>query len=73
MEYEPVEEKEEKGKENSPKSEDDGTLPLVTGGGLTVLAVAGVAAGAVCPVCVVGAPLLVGYGLYRKYKCRTTQ
>ena len=73
MEYKPVEEKEEKGKISNSKSEDDGTLPLVTGGGLTVLAVAGVAAGAVCPVCMVGAPLLVGYGLYRKYKCRTTQ
>ena len=56
--------------ENS-QNPDDGTLPLVAGGGLTVLAVTGIAAGAVCPVCVVGAPLLVGYGLYKKYKCRT--
>ena len=59
--------------ENSqtPENPDDGTLPLVAGGGLTVLAVTGIAAGAVCPVCVVGAPLLVGYGLYKKYKSRT--
>ncbi|MBU7013395.1 MAG: hypothetical protein HXS52_02990 [Theionarchaea archaeon] len=49
---------------------DDGTLYLAAGGGLTAVAVAGVAASAVCPVCIVGAPLLVGYGLYRKYKCR---
>jgi hypothetical protein len=52
------------------KDSDDGTLYLVAGGGLTAVAIAGVAASAVCPVCVVGAPLLVGYGLYRKYKCR---
>ncbi|MBU7018400.1 MAG: hypothetical protein HXS44_12895 [Theionarchaea archaeon] len=50
---------------------DDGTLPLLAGGGLTALAVTGIAAGAVCPVCVVGAPLLVGYGLYRRYRCKT--
>lgn len=52
------------------KDPDDGTLYLVAGGGLTVVAIAGVAASTVCPVCVVGAPLLVGYGLYRKYKHR---
>ncbi len=46
----------------------DGTFYLTAGGGLTAIALAGAAAGAVCPVCVVGAPLLVGYGLYKKYK-----
>jgi hypothetical protein len=54
-----------------PEKEDDGTFSLVAGGGLTAVAVAGIAAGTVCPVCVVGAPVLVGYGLYKKYKCRT--
>jgi hypothetical protein len=54
-----------------PEKPDDGTLPLVAGGGLTILAVTGIAAGAVCPVCVVGAPLLVGYGLYKKYRSKT--
>jgi hypothetical protein len=48
--------------------DDDGTFYLAAGGGLTAVAVAGAAAGAVCPLCVVGAPLLVGYGLYKKYK-----
>lgn len=50
------------------KKNDDSTLLLATGGGLTAVALAGLATGAVCPVCVVGAPLLVGYGLYKKYK-----
>ncbi|MBU6997329.1 MAG: hypothetical protein HXS41_10515 [Theionarchaea archaeon] len=50
---------------------DDGTLYLAAGGGLTAVAVAGVAASTVCPVCVVGAPLLVGYGLYKKYRHRS--
>lgn len=40
---------------------------------MTAAALGGIAVGAVCPVCVVGAPLLVGYGLYKKYKCRATQ
>lgn len=50
--------------------DDNGTFYLAAGGGLTAVAVAGAAAGAVCPVCVVGAPLLVGYGLYKKYKIK---
>ena len=52
------------------KKEDDGTVFLAAGGGLTVVALGGLAAGAVCPLCVVGAPLLVGYGIYKKYKCK---
>lgn len=56
---------------NSTEKKDDGTLFLAAGGGMTAAALGGIAVGAVCPVCVVGAPLLVGYGLYKKYKCRT--
>ncbi|MGD2249030.1 MAG: hypothetical protein PVF58_11545 [Candidatus Methanofastidiosia archaeon] len=56
--------------EPEPKDSDDSVLYLTAGGGLTAAAVAGIAAGAVCPVCVVGAPLLVGYGLYKKYKSK---
>lgn len=52
------------------RKDDDSTLFLATGGGLTAVALAGLATGAVCPVCVVGAPLLVGYGLYKKYKSK---
>jgi hypothetical protein len=52
------------------KESDDSVLYLTAGGGLTAAAVAGIAAGAICPVCVVGAPLLVGYGLYKKYKSK---
>lgn len=52
------------------KESDDSVLYLTAGGGLTAAAVAGIAAGAVCPVCVVGAPVLVGYGLYKKYKSK---
>jgi NaMN:DMB phosphoribosyltransferase len=55
-------------KEESEK--DDGMVYLTAGGGLTAVAVAGFAAGAVCPVCVVGAPVLMGYGLYKKMKSR---
>ena len=55
-----------------PTDADDGTMFLAAGGGLTAIAVVGfAAAGAACPACVVGAPLLVGYGLYKKYKSRT--
>ena len=53
--------------------QDDGTFYLTAGGGLTAVALAGVVAGSVCPACVVGAPLLVGYGLYKKFKSRTVQ
>lgn len=52
---------------------DDGTMLLAAGGGLTAVAVAGAAAGVVCPICVVGAPLLVGYRLYKKYKSQISE
>lgn len=52
------------------KENDDGTLLLTAGGGLTAVAVAGIAAGITCPVCVVGAPLLVGIGLYKRHKSK---
>lgn len=57
--------------QNNPEKEDDGILYLTAGGGLTAVALAGIATGVTCPVCVVGAPLLVGYGLYKKYKHKT--
>jgi hypothetical protein len=49
---------------------DDGMVYVAAGGGLTAVAVAGIAAGAVCPICVVGAPVLMGYGVYKKMKSR---
>jgi NaMN:DMB phosphoribosyltransferase len=49
---------------------DDGMAYVAAGSGLTAVAVAGIAAGAVCPLCVVGAPVLVGYGVYKKMKSR---
>ena len=53
------------------KDTDDGTIFLTAGGGLTAVAVAGFAAtSAVCPACVVGAPLLIGYGLYKRSRCK---
>ncbi|MBU7032697.1 MAG: hypothetical protein HXS53_09210 [Theionarchaea archaeon] len=55
-------------KEESEKN--DGMMYLTAGGGLTAVAVAGFAAGAVCPVCVIGAPVLMGYGLYKQMKSR---
>ncbi|KYK37824.1 MAG: hypothetical protein HXS46_09585 [Theionarchaea archaeon] len=56
--------------EQEEKETDDGTLLLTAGGGLTAVAVAGIAAGVTCPVCVVGAPLLFGYGLYKRHKSK---
>ena len=51
------------------KNEGKGTEELIAGAGLGLIAVGGVAVGAVaCPACVVGAPLLIGYGLYQRLK-----
>jgi len=49
---------------------DDGMVYLTAGGGLTAVAVVGLAAGAICPICVVGAPVLLGYGVYKKMKSK---
>ena len=45
---------------------------LITGGlGIGAFGAASAALlGAVCPVCVVAAPALVGVGLYKRYRCR---
>ncbi|MBU7043213.1 MAG: hypothetical protein HXS47_06440 [Theionarchaea archaeon] len=51
------------------KDEDhDGLVYIAAGSGLSAVAVAGFVVGSICPVCVVGAPLLVGYGIYKKMK-----
>jgi hypothetical protein len=50
------------------EEKDSGNLELAAGGGLAAMAVAGAAAGAVCPLCVVGAPVLLGFGAYKKLK-----
>lgn len=55
--------------EHVKKNEDhDGLVYITAGSGLTAVAVAGFVVGSVCPVCVVGAPLLVGYGVYKTMK-----
>lgn len=43
---------------------------LGAGIGLGVVSVCAAAAGAVCPLCVVAVPALIGSGLYHKHKSR---
>ena len=54
------------------ETSETGTSTLLMGGGVvtygTTLALT---AGYICPVCVVAAPLLLGYGGYQKYKYHT--
>ena len=49
----------------------EGNTCLALGGGLAALgAGTALAAGAVCPLCVVAAPALIGYGLYKRRRPR---
>lgn len=49
---------------------DAGTL-LATGAGIAAIGVAGaILGGAVCPVCVVAAPALIGMGAWKKLRAR---
>ena len=47
---------------------DDGKVELLAGVSLGTFGVAGAVAGALCPFCVVGTPILLGLGLYKKMK-----
>jgi len=48
-----------------------GDLELAAGGTLALTAIAGAAlTGAVCPICAVGAPVLLGLGVCRKLSGR---
>jgi len=50
-------------------SEKSGTEELLVGTALGVVAAGEAFAGmAVCPVCIIGAPILLGMGAYKKYK-----
>ena len=47
----------------------EGTRLMLSGAGLGLFgAVSTVVLGATCPLCVVGAPALVGYGAYKRWK-----
>lgn len=49
----------------------EGTRLIVSGVGLGAVGAASAAVlGATCPLCVVGAPALVGWGAYRRWKAR---
>ena len=49
----------------------EGTRLMVSGVGLGAIGAASAAVlGATCPVCVVGAPALVGWGAYRRWRAR---
>jgi hypothetical protein len=48
---------------------EDGKIEIGVGSGLGVLAIGEAIAGiAICPICVVGAPILIGYGIYKTKK-----
>jgi hypothetical protein len=52
-----------------PQSTETGNMMLVAGGGFAAYGTTmAVAAGTVCPVCVVATPLLLGVGAYQKYR-----
>lgn len=47
---------------------------MLTGAGIGVLgAVSAIIGGAVCPLCVVAAPALIGMGAYRRWRVSTTR
>lgn len=48
------------------KSKGKGDAELYAGAGLGIVGVGGAIAGAVCPICVIGAPILLGLGAYKK-------
>lgn len=43
---------------------------IAAGVGMTALAAVEIAAGSVCPVCVVAAPALLGVGAYKRWRAR---
>lgn len=45
-----------------------GTTFLATGAGVAVIGLAGVAVGAVCPLCVIAAPAVAGLGLVQRLR-----
>lgn len=47
-----------------------GTSLVATGLGVAALGAAGAAVGIACPLCVVAAPALVGFGIYKRWKGR---
>ncbi len=47
---------------------------LLTGAGIGAWGVASAALlGSVCPMCVIAAPALLGYGAYKRWQCRDVQ
>ncbi|MFH1721563.1 MAG: hypothetical protein ABH950_03050 [Candidatus Altiarchaeota archaeon] len=57
------------GSEEEKDSKGTGNLELAAGGALGALAVGEAAVGlAVCPFCVIGAPIFIGIGAYKKLK-----
>ncbi|MBD3362823.1 hypothetical protein GF362_03830 [Candidatus Dojkabacteria bacterium] len=53
----------------SPHKDNSADASLLAGGALGAVAAGElVLLGTACPLCVVGAPLLLGYGAYKKYK-----
>jgi hypothetical protein len=59
------------GDEGSCKGSDKGSAEFLAGGALTALVAAEVAVGAaVCPLCVVGAPVFLGVGAIKRLKSR---
>jgi len=56
------------------KAKRDANALMVSGAGIGVLgAVAAAIGGAVCPVCVVAAPALLGIGVFRRWRARQTR
>lgn len=56
---------------NPPRTEDraDANAMMLTGAGIGVIGVVSAAiGGAVCPVCVVAAPALLGFGAFRRWR-----
>ncbi|MCX6695274.1 MAG: hypothetical protein NTU61_03140 [Candidatus Altiarchaeota archaeon] len=47
---------------------DDGKAELLTGVSLGAFGAAGAIGGAICPICVIGTPLFLGLGVYKKIK-----
>ncbi len=46
---------------------------IVAGVGLSALAAVEIAAGSICPICVVAAPTLLTVGTYKRLRARTTE
>jgi len=52
---------------------DDGKAELLTGVSLGTFGIAGAIGGAICPVCVIGMPILLGLGVYRRMRYKRKQ